>query len=384
MKHSGFRLALAALIMTGCASTHVSDAVDIWSLPESQQAALYLENGQYEEAIDAYRQLVAANPKHFKSVLYQRKVMEITESTSDPWRLIDEMKHTLDLFDTACAEQFEGATPEAVQQERNALEKYVYNKGAVFHSVYQKTRNTLYALFAMEFYELYTSHFPNGDMTCDVIYYLGDVEFFSGNYETSARNFERVLNECDNATLSNYPESYVDAALGYMLACDRWMRSDACPESPRYSGTEDPEQQELTEYPIAECRLRFIEAAKRYLEVLQKYQDEKLGDYSINAFYTIGLIYFDHNHFDKANQLFQKVIDMAPKSEPAVYACDYILESYGVTKKYKEILKYVREIKMNQEFMSNPSPLMPDLLEFMDKFEKQAMEKLGMAGADEQ
>ena len=136
---------LASFILAGCATTQASKQVNVLSLPETQSAREYKANGEYENAIEVYRQLIAAHPKHFNSVLYQHEIMEITESLSDPWRLMDEIKRTQALFETAKAESFEGATPEAIQHEQDALDKYIYNKGTVYHKIWQTNHNQVYA-----------------------------------------------------------------------------------------------------------------------------------------------------------------------------------------------------------------------------------------------
>ncbi|MBP5643940.1 MAG: hypothetical protein J6X10_06920 [Bacteroidales bacterium] len=239
---------LASFILAGCATTQTSKQVNVLSLPETQSAREYKANGQYEEAIEAYRQLIAAHPKHFNSVLYQHEIMEITESLSDPWRLMDEMNRTLALFETAKAEPFEGATPEAIQHEQDALDEYIIQKSAMYHNIYQTTHNRVYASFAVDLCELQMRYLSDSQCNCNMMYSCADLAYSIKRFDIAVNVYHKILESCEDEKLDDFPKSYVDAALGAVLAYDRLLFSDLCPDSPK------KDDDDISEYPIAECR----------------------------------------------------------------------------------------------------------------------------------
>ena len=67
-------------------------------------------------------------------------------------------------------------------------------------------------------------------------------------------------------------------------------------------------------------------------------------------------------------------------SHRAVYACNYIFESYRLRKQYKEMLDYILEIKNNQEFMSNQTQHFPELKDLIHEYEAALNEKLETEG----
>ena len=382
MKVHRFFLIMAVLVIMGCATTHTADNFDVRLLPETQQARIYQENGQYEEAIESYRQLIAANPKHFKSVLYQHEIMKTTEALSDPYRLLDEINRTVEMFNTASNESFDGATSDELEHEQKKLFEDISGIASMFHSVYGVTKNDFYQSFSFKISGIALSLYPNDQSDCDYIFTKANLSLNVEHYEEAVKLYENVLDNCDDGKLKNHSNSYVDAAHGYLIACNSLNHSDSCPTIPKTPEAELGELQEYPEHPIAECRLKFIDAANRFNEVLQKYPDEKLDIFNVNAQYLVAIIYFAHNQFDKADPIFKKVIDTAPKSEAAVYACNFILESYRTTKKYKEMLDFVREIKKNHDFMSNSTGLMPELIEVLNEFEEALIEVLGTDGGN--
>ena len=164
--------AMMVILGTGCSTVNAANNHDTEVLSAQElQARSYRDVGEIESSNDIYRQMIAANPKSFKSVLYQHEIMCNAEKLSNPWILVEEIKRTVQLFNTACEAHYEGATPEAIQRERDALDKYVYNNAVVFHQVNQKTNNSVYALFAEELYEVYVTNFNTSKNICKVLYY---------------------------------------------------------------------------------------------------------------------------------------------------------------------------------------------------------------------
>ena len=322
MTPRNFVFVMAALLMTGCATTHTADHFDVQSFPETQQARDYQKNGDYEEAIESYRQLIAANPKHFKSVLYQHEIMKATEALSDPYLLIDEINRTVQMFLTAHDESFEGATPEALEHEQKSLINDINKEGKMYYSVYQSTHHEFYLSISKEIFTSSSSLYTDNIDTCEYNYAKANVYYYGGNYKEAGQLFENVLDNCDNGKLFEHPKNYLDAAHGYLLAYDHIKRElinaddPSCPQiEERYDINGEPNIQEI---PIAECDQNIIKASNRFSTILDKYPDEKLNTIKPNAQHHVANIYYDHNQFDKAIPLFEEVIHRAPKTEIAI------------------------------------------------------------------
>ena len=391
----------------GCATTHTTDKVDVHLSPETQQAQLYLKNGQYDEAIESYRQIISANPKHFKSVLCQHEIMKATEALSDPYRLIDEIHRTVEMFNTASNESFEGASPKDLEEERKVLFKDIASIGSMFYTVYGVTQKGIYQTFLNNIYEIALNLFPDNKIDSDYTYinaqisssaehsedtdrfYKNDIidcdytytkalfSYHAGHYDDATRLSEVVLDNCDNGKLSNHPGDYIDVSYLNMLSYNELIT--------KLSISNDPScpiisNDDLEEIPISGCRQNFINACKRYLNVSEKYPGN--GHTEPNAYtqFRIARIYYDLNMFEAAIPLFQLMINDAPLSDAAVHACYYIVESYRKRKQYQKLLDYIHEIKNNQDFMSNSTRFMHELILTINSYEEALIEMKNEAG----
>ncbi|MGN1071169.1 MAG: tetratricopeptide repeat protein [Bradymonadia bacterium] len=325
-------------------------------------ARLYGESGRVEDSNYVYNQLIAANPGKFKIVGYQHEIMLNTETLSDPTKLAEDIQRTVAIFVKARDEHYEGATPEAVKAESDKLEQYASDTGKWYHMTYQNTKNPLYYSLAFEIYKTYLNNFPTATDNYEVMYYYADMAYFRKNYAEAAKGYERVLDLNENGEFSK------DAAHGAVLAYDQLMGEnntdkEACPDIPVTPEAKDGEEQTYPEYPIAECRLKFIEASKRYAKI------DNSAEFANNSKYKAAQIYFNYNHFEEARPLFLEVTRDAPSTEVAVYAGNYLLETYRLTKQYSKMHEAIQELKGNSAFMANNTTYMPEFKEVLNAYE---------------
>ena len=335
-------------------------------------ARLYQENGRIEESNFIYNQLIAANIGKFKIVNYQHEIMLNVETMSDPTRLAEEIQRTVLLFVKARDEKFEGATPEAVKAENDRLETYVSDTGKWYHMTYQNTKNPLYYSLAFEIYKTYLDNFPTADDNFDVMYYYADMAYFRKNFAEAAKGYERVLDLNDRgkvAKTEEHDEMLKDAAHGAVLAYDALMGEnntdkEACPDIPDLPEPSDDIERDLAPLPIAECRLKFIEASKRYAKI------DTSADFAINSKYKAAQIYFNYRHFDESRPLFLDITRDAPDSEAAVFAANYLLETYRLKKEYEAMRGVITDLKSNSAFMANSTPMMPEMIRVINAYEE--------------
>lgn len=339
-----------------------ADDAEVDSMME-RLARLYQENGKIDESNFVYNQLIAANPGKFKIVGYQHEIMLNTETLSNPTALAEDIQRTVAIFVKARDEKYEGATPEAVKAENDKLEQYVSDTGKWYHMTYQNTKNPLYYSLAFEIYRTYLNNFPTATDNYDVMYYYADMAYFRKNYAEAAKGYERVLDINENGEFSK------DAAHGAVLAYDQLMGEnntdkEACPDIPVTPEAAPGEEQTYPEYPIADCRLKFIEASKRYAKIDQS------AEFANNSKYKAAQIYFNYNHFEESRPLFLEVTRDAPGSEVAVYSANYLLETYRLTKQYQKMHEAITTLKANSAFMANNTTYMPEFKEVLSAYER--------------
>lgn len=326
-------------------------------------ARLYQENGRIDDSNYVYNQLIAANLGKFKIVGYQHEIMLNTETLSDPTALAEDIQRTVAIFVKARDEHYEGATPEAVKAENDKLESYVSDTGKWYHMTYQNTKNPLYYSLAFEIYKTYLDNFPQATDNYDIMYFYADMAYWRKNYAEAAKGYERVLDLNENGEYSK------DAAHGAVLAYNELMGEnntdkEACPDIPVTPEAAPGEEQTYPEYPIADCRLKFIEASKRYAKI------DKSAEFANTSNYKAAQIYFNYNHFEEARPLFLAVTQNAPDKEVAVYAANYLLETYRLTKQYTKMHEAIETLKSNSAFMANNTTYMPEFKEMMSEYER--------------
>ena len=334
-------------------------------------ARLYQESGMIEESNAIYNKLIENNIGKFKIVNYQHEIMLNVETLSNPERLAAEIQRTVRLFVKARDENFEGATPQAVKEESDKLAQYASDTGKWYHMTYQNTKNAIYRSLAFDIYKTYLTNFPDATDSYEVMYYYADMAFTQKDYSEAAKAFERVLDLNDQGRVPQTPETDVmlkDAAHGAVLAYDGLMgenntNKEACPDMPKIEQSDNPEDYKPLE--IHECRLKFIEASKRYARI------DTSAEFAINAKYKAAKIYYGYNHFAESRPLFMDITRDAPESEAAVYSANYLLETYRMTMEYEAMRQAITDIKANTRFMNSQQPLMPTFIDYMNNFEEQ-------------
>lgn len=327
-------------------------------------ARLYSEGGRVNDSIYVYNQLIKDNMGKFKIVDYQYEIMLNIDTMGVPEKTAQEIRRTVELYVMARNENYEGATPEAVKAMDDKLEQYTRETAKFYHVTYQTTKNAIYYSLAFEIYKTYLDNFPNAQDNYEIMYYYADMAYFRGNYATAAKSYERALDLNENGEFSK------DAAHGAVLAYEKLMKSTneedkaACPDIPETPEAAEGEEQEYPEYEIAECRLNFIKASKRYAKI------DTSAEFAINAKYMAAQIYFDYNHFDEAKPLFLEITHENPEHELAVLSANYLLDSYKARGEYEGMSKAIADLKGNSAFMSNKSELMPEFVSIMNTYEE--------------
>ena len=327
-------------------------------------ARLYSEGGRVTDSIYVYNLLIKDNMGKFKIVDYQYEIMLNVDTLGVPENTAQEIRRTVELFVKARDEHFEGATPEAVKAMEDKLEPYTRETGKFYHMTFQTGKNPIYYSLAYEIYKTYLENFPNAKDIYEIVYYHADMSYFRGSYAEAARGYERALDLNENGEFSK------DAAHGAVLAYQKLMTSTneddlaACPPIPQQPEVAEGETPEYPEYEIAECRLNFIRASKRYAKI------DTSAEYAINAKYMAAQIYYDYNHFDEAKPLFLEITHENPEHELAVLAANYLLDSYNARGEYEGMSKAIADLKSNSAFMANKSELMPEFVTMMNRYEE--------------
>jgi len=331
-------------------------------------ARSYAACGRVEDSNVIYEQLIAESMGKSEAVVYQLELMRNLETLAFSFGLVQESElvQAIDraarLFVKARNEPFEGSMQAAMDEVHARLGEFTRDIGKLYHGIYRRTEDPLYYALASEVYRTYLENFHEENEYYDILYYYADMMYWEGQYAEAAEAFDRILDLNEQWQFSK------DAAHGAALAYHKLIKlgtdKEACPDIPEVPMANPGEAQVYPEYPIADCRLKFIEASKRWARI------DASSEHASGAKYTAAQIYFDHHHFEAARQLFAEIIQENPEYDLAVNSANYLLDSYKLKGECEGMHKAIAALKSNVAFMANSTSLMSDFKEMMVAYEK--------------
>jgi hypothetical protein len=238
---------IAILAITGCASGNRSQAPKTPAeIEQAAQTARY--NGEFEKSTVLYRQLIDNHPTHFSSLEYQHQILENALAQSEKRLLLVETLHTLMLFEKAENGHLEGATPEAIAQEKEFLGQFIYNAAYSYAQIIQTNPDELTVWTCDFLINIYNFYFKNVSIPEDIMHFFEDVKDYANRYYSNDNNmkkniaydlqifdlYERGIITDDNMTpldlvqidIREHKKNDSDAILDYTRAISNYIISD--------------------------------------------------------------------------------------------------------------------------------------------------------------
>lgn len=228
-----------------------------------------------------------------------------------------------------------GDKDKAMEVYQRLIDSYPGSKYAVkaqvrIAGIYRKQDDYWDDPKAKEIYERIVSEHPQGPEAEEAGYFLGVFYLRKGDHESALREFRSAL---------NYSTDHIECLYwtGYQIAS-----MHGCYGCPAPSGGKD---QEMLEQFLRVHREKFPASCQRIMA-------EKFGTHdAMLAQYYLGKFYFDENDYDKAIEMFPKVMDAIPKYDRIYYESHFYLAwSYALRKQYGDS---VREYQKMLEYAKN-------------------------------
>ncbi len=201
----------------------------------------------------------------------------------------------------------------AAQTEKAAL---------YFHQSAQKSSNKTSYRYALLLYDAILKHFPSQSSLKKIAFYRAEILFNQSKWLEASDGYMQVAKIEPKDKLSD--ESVYNA----LLALDRLTAK--AENLSRYS-KEQQKTLDMTQEPIPVHEQRFLEIGEYYLSEYPQ------GERVVDVRFRMAAIYYRHNYFAPALEIFQKVAVLSPKHRSATTAAHLVLDIYNIQKNYPKL-----------------------------------------------
>jgi tetratricopeptide (TPR) repeat protein len=290
-------------------------------------AAIYVEQGKFERAIQTYRRLISEDPQSASNPGHQLAIIDAYEKIGDDQAAYAEVDRLLDTYGrTGAWARANAANVDAVAEAEAALEKNLRRIAIRYHSRAKKlatgpaARRT-YAL-AREAYTTYVAQFSDSAHIYDVRYAFGELLYKTRAYAEAYEQYMAVVALDPKGRHSRF------CAESAIFAAEKVV--EAQPEASRGAG-DGTAARDLSEWDT-----RLLAACDQFAGLYE--DDAKVR----SVIYKSAYLLYNRFRFEEAAVQFKRVISLDPGSRQAEQAANLILDSFVVTEDWANLEETAR------------------------------------------
>ncbi len=329
-------------------------------------AALYGEQGKWQQEIQTYRLLLSSYPLSDRAPSLQASVVEAYAKLGRRRNVRQEVERLVDRYREGSEwhQHFVGQGAKgqaALDLAYDITETKLRNLVTDYHRDAQKRKDARTYRLARDIYAKYLEAFAASEAAYEMRYYYAEVLWALLQWRDAAEQYRLVAiaQPGGDDRLGTYAR---EAAYNQILAYERVLkagrdrgrlgrgklsekkkgRTSARAQARVKVGQLDKKKRHR-ERPIPEVEMRLAQACDLYFEVA-KPSDRELPAIKFKAAY----IYYRYNHFVEAAKRYFEIIDEWPGSRLSKKAANLILDSLNVQQKWDELAFYAARFRDNQ------------------------------------
>jgi TolA-binding protein len=242
---------------------------------------------------------------------------------------------------------------------RREAEQTLRILAVTYHNEWKKTRDEPVAGYAAAVYHDYLELFPNEPASYEMRFFHGELLYALANFQGAGEEYERVAAR-DIEALSAKPPGkagkfFKDALENSVFAWD--LVAKKLDQEDKQRAPTDPRKR----IPLAPVRQRLADACNRYL----KWQPQ--GDKWVEIAYKVANIYYRHNAFAEATDLFTHIALDHPTHELAGYATNLVLDAYNLLGDWRNVNGWAKRFWANAKLMETHKALKDDLAKVIEQ-----------------
>ncbi|MBX2810508.1 MAG: tetratricopeptide repeat protein [Myxococcales bacterium] len=307
-------------------------AQDIWG----RYGDVLFEQTRYEEAISALQYMIQRYPRargnpeaQVQIVRAYEQLRDFDAATKARERLVKDYGAGSSWIAANAGDQ------EALVKARSLTEKSLYTAALFRHQQAQSLRSQGKGLesiaqyrAAATAYQDYLTRFPDSNRAYDFDFYLAETLYYSEAYEQAAEQYAKVRDSAiDNKHLAA-------AALYAVLSHEQGIESlENKGEIPTLKVLKAEERKALpvSPKPLPPARQALVDASDRFLVLVTS------GENRAAIEYRAAQEFYKHDRFDEARSRFEEIIKKYPDHTVAEFSANLIIESYLASEEWDKV-----------------------------------------------
>jgi tetratricopeptide (TPR) repeat protein len=314
-------------------------------------AELYWEQGQFADSTKVYHKLMALNPDSVRLCEWQNKVVRNTLSAGTKKDQVQEINRLGIAYDRVKAAA--GAKKDVVDECKNAFHDISKELALVWHKEAQRTKNPDTYVLVRYVYKDYLDRFSGERGAIDMAFYYAEVLWTTQNWREAADQYTKVVQMDPKG-------KYVkEAAYASVLA---WKNALNIDDQGQNALDKANDGKDLKPLPIPDYQKKMMAAFDTYIKYVPDSPE------LVKIKYRKARIYYEYNHFEEALAPFAEIVDKYPNDELAEYSANTYLDCLNALGRTKDAIatvdKYMEipALMKSQEFAQNMVNLKVDSL----------------------
>ncbi len=246
----------------------------------------------------------------------------------------------------------------AIQEARKDAEVTLRVLAVQYHNEWKKTRDDPVAGYAAAVYRDYLEIFPNEPSSYEMRFFHAELLYALAEFQPAGEEYERVAAQDIHALEARPPgkagKFFKDALENAVFAWDLVAKKL---DDEKKTQSADPRKR----IPLAPQKQRLLDACGRYL----KYQPK--GDKAVEIAYKAARLYYQHNAFNEATELFTRITTEHPTHELAGYSANLVLDAYNLLGDWRNVSGWAKKFYGNRALLDAHPALKADLAKIIEE-----------------
>jgi tetratricopeptide (TPR) repeat protein len=318
-------------------------------------ASLYFDEGKDRDAVLVYARLIHERPTSVEAPFFQSHIVTCAGRMGRKDAAVAQAHVFVKMLQQLEASP-EGKDPKnakAISEARADAERTLRILAVQYHNEWKKTRDEPVAGYAADVYRDYLEVFPNEPTAYELRFFHAELLYALGKFEEAGSEYERVA-QADVQAVEKQAKPgkfFQDALENTVFAYDVVAK-----KLDKVAQGTDPKKR----IPMAPARQKLVDACERYL----KYQPK--GDKFVRVAYMAARLYYDHNAFGEASDLFTRIALDHPTDEVAEYSANLVLDAYNILGDWRNVNGWAKRFYANKALVEAHPKLKDDLTRIIE------------------
>ncbi|MCB9555094.1 MAG: tetratricopeptide repeat protein [Deltaproteobacteria bacterium] len=320
------------------AYSHVGTPADAWRFFKriggnyamtmlERLADTYYDQGKFDPSVQIFKELIRLNPKSKSLCSWQYNIVKSTLSGKDKRQQVVEVKRLASVYSLLKTRPDMRKT--ALAECENNASGLLRELATTWHREAQKTQNADTYALAQYLYREYLDHFPKARDAYVMSFYYAELLFKLEKWQQAADAYTHVV--------KMQPGKYLkEAAYAAVIS---WK--NALNVEQEIKDTGKLEANNLQERPISPNQQKMIAAFDTYIKYVPNSPE------LVAIKYRKARIYYEHNHFKRAVDLFADIATKHSDHELALYSANLLLDSLNAMKDFVSLEKWLDRLLAN-------------------------------------